>query len=211
MKRIAVFVSGGGSNLQAIIDGCKNGYITGKIAAVISSKKGVFASMRAKEANIPFYVFEKNSYQNIEKMYEEITALLKEHKIDLIVLAGYMSILSSNIIKEYTNKIINIHPSLIPSFCGKGYYGLKVHQAVIDYGCKVTGATVHFVDEGTDTGAIIIQEAVKVKPNDTAENLQKRVLKTEHKLLPLAVKLYCENKLDIKGRLVIEKISGELV
>lgn len=201
MKRIAVFVSGGGSNLQALLDNCKNEYIKGKICAVISSKKDVFALERAKKFNVPCFVFEKKKYQNIDLMYYEIIKLLKENNIDLIVLAGFLSILNSAIVKEFKNKIINIHPSLIPSFCGMGYYGLKVHQGVLDYGCKVTGATVHFVDEGADTGAIILQETVKVEKNDTAESLQKRVLQTEHKLLPEAVKLFCEDKIKITGRI----------
>jgi len=201
MKRIAVFVSGGGSNLQALLEGCESGYIKGKITAVISSKQGVYALERAKNYNVPCYVFDKNKYADLDLMYKEISSLLKKQSIDLIVLAGYMSILNADIVKQYANRIINIHPSLIPSFCGKGYYGLKVHQAVLSYGCKVTGATVHFVDEGTDTGAIILQQAVNVEQGDTAEVLQKRVLITEHKLLPQAVKLFCDGNIKLCGRL----------
>lgn len=199
MKRIAVMVSGSGSNLQSLIDACKGGEIDGQIVAVVSSKAGVYALERAEDAGIKGYVFEKKNYPSPEIMYGEITALFKSLQVDLIVLAGYLGILTANIINEYKNKIINIHPSLIPSFCGNGYYGIKVHQAVIDYGCKVSGATVHFVDEGTDTGSIILQKAVRVFQNDTPEKLQKRVLKSEHKLLVSAVKLFCEGKIMLRG------------
>lgn len=199
MKRIAVMVSGSGSNLQSLIDACVSGEIAGRIVAVVSSKPGVYALERAKNAGIPTYVFGKKNYPSPETMYGEITALFKSLQIDLIVLAGYLGILTANIINEYKNKIINIHPSLIPSFCGDGYYGIKVHRAAIDYGCKVSGATVHFVDEGTDTGPIILQKAVRVLQNDTPEKLQKRVLKTEHKLLAEAVKLFCEDKIIYSG------------
>lgn len=200
MKRIAVFVSGSGTNLQSVIDGCESNYINGRICAVISSKSGVFALERAKIHKIPSFVYDKNKFENTDVMFNEIIGLLFDFDIDVIVLAGYLSILTQNIIKKYHNKIINIHPSLIPAFCGKGFYGLKIHSAVLEYGSKVTGATVHFVDEGTDTGAIILQEAVKVEIGDTAESLQKRVLETEHKILPLAVKLYCEDRIKINGR-----------
>jgi phosphoribosylglycinamide formyltransferase-1 len=192
-------VSGSGSNLQSLIDACVSGEIAGRIVAVVSSKPGVYALERAKNAGIPTYVFGKKNYPSPETMYGEITALFKSLQIDLIVLAGYLGILTANIINEYKNKIINIHPSLIPSFCGDGYYGIKVHRAAIDYGCKVSGATVHFVDEGTDTGPIILQKAVRVLQNDTPEKLQKRVLKTEHKLLAEAVKLFCEDKIIYSG------------
>ena len=201
MKRIAVFVSGGGSNLQSLINACKKGEINGKIVAVISSKQSAYALKRAKRADIAGYVYEKSKYPDTESMFGDISRLLNTLKIDLIVLAGYMLVLSPNIIKQYENRIINIHPSLIPAFCGKGFYGLRVHQAVLDYGCKVTGATVHFVDEGTDTGAIILQKVVAVKENDTPEILQKRVLKTEHRLLPIAVKLYCNDCIKVKDRI----------
>lgn len=202
MKNIAVFVSGSGSNLQNLIYACENGEINGKICLVISSKADAFALERAKKHNIEGVVYDKNNYANLEKMYSDIIKLLKEKNIDLILLAGYMLIMTENIILEYRNKIINVHPSLIPAFCGKGYYGLKVHKAVIDYGAKVTGATVHFVDEGADTGAIIIQECINVMPDDTPESLQKRVLEIEHKIYKNAVKLFCLDKLDIDGRIV---------
>ncbi len=200
MKNIAVFVSGGGSNLQAIIEGCQSGCIKGKIIAVISSKEGVYALERAKAASIPGYVFSAKDYPDRDALYDDIINLLESLQTDVIVLAGYLSILNEKIVRRFKNRIINVHPSLIPSFCGKGYYGIKVHEAVLEYGCKVTGATVHFVDEGTDTGAIIFQEAVEVRQDDTPESLQKRVLKVEHRLLPLAVKLLCEDKIAVEGR-----------
>ena len=189
MKNIAVFVSGGGSNLQSIIDGCAGGCIKGKIRAVISSKEGVYALERAKAAEIPHYVFQKKDYQNADALYGDILKLLESLETDIIVLAGYLSILNGEIVRRFKNRIINVHPSLIPSFCGMGYYGIKVHEAVLAYGCKVTGATVHFVDEGADTGPIILQEAVEVKEDDTPQSLQHRVLEVEHRLLPRAVKL----------------------
>lgn len=203
MKNIAVFVSGGGSDLQSVIDGCESGDICGRICAVISSKSGVYALERAKKYNIPSYVFDKKDYKSLEDMFGQVIKLLKGIGTDLIVLAGYLSILTPNMINEYSGRIINIHPSLIPAFCGKGFYGLKVHKAVLDCGCKVTGATVHFVDEGADTGAIILQEAVKVESGDTPETLQKRVLETEHRLLPLAVKLYCGGKIKLSGKTAV--------
>lgn len=200
MKNIAVFVSGGGSNLQAIIDGCASGYIKGKISAVISSKEGVYSLERAKAADIPYYVFAAKDYPGRDSLYDDIIKLLESLEIDIIVLAGYLSILNEKIVRRFPNRIINVHPSLIPSFCGKGYCGIKVHEAVLEYGCKVTGATVHFVDEGTDTGAIILQEAVEVREDDTPQRLQQRVLEVEHRLLPYAVKLLCEDKIVIEGR-----------
>ncbi|MDU7905171.1 MAG: phosphoribosylglycinamide formyltransferase, partial [Peptostreptococcaceae bacterium] len=154
MLNIAVLISGGGSNLQSIIDGCESGYINGKVKLVISNKDGAYGIERAKKHNIKAIV---------EKNEDEVIKLLKIDKVDLIVLAGYLKIMSPNFVKTFRNKIINIHPSLIPAFCGEGYYGKRVHKAVIDYGAKLSGATVHFVDEGADTGPIIIQESVEVK------------------------------------------------
>lgn len=194
MLNIAVLISGGGSNLQSIIDGCDSGYINGKVKLVISNKDGAYGLERAKKHNIKAIV---------EKNEDEVIKLLKIEKVDLIVLAGYLKIMSSNFVKTFRNKIINIHPSLIPAFCGEGYYGKRVHKAVIDYGAKLSGATVHFVDEGADTGPIIIQESVEVKYDDTPETLASRVLDVEHKILKKSVKLYCENKLTVNGRGVI--------
>ncbi|MGL5754150.1 MAG: phosphoribosylglycinamide formyltransferase [Paraclostridium sp.] len=194
MLNLAVLISGGGSNLQSIIDGCETGYINGKVKLVISNKDNVYGLERANKHNIKSVV-ESEEYKVIE--------LLKKEKIDLIVLAGYLKIISPTFVEAFRNKIINIHPSLIPAFCGEGYYGKKVHKAVIDYGAKISGATVHFVDEGADTGPIIIQASVEVKHNDTPESLGERVLNVEHEILKESVKLYCENKLIVNGRGVI--------
>ena len=194
MLNIGVLICGGGTNLQAIIDETKAGGINGTVKVVISNKEDAYGLERAR-------------LNNIEAVYEtdeeKIIKILKENNVDLIVLAGYLKIITPKFVDEFRNKIINIHPSLIPSFCGKGYYGEKVHQGVIDYGAKVTGATVHFVDEGADTGAIIMQETVEVKQDDTAELLAKRVLEVEHKILKRSIKLFCENKLSIQGRRVL--------
>lgn len=203
MKNIAVFVSGSGSDFQSVADAINDGTIkSGKIKLLISSKAGVFAIERAEKMNIPHYVFAKKDFESIDVMYEKIIELLKENDIDLIVLAGFLGILNENIVKTYENKIINIHPSLIPSFCGMGYYGLKVHSAVIEYGVKLTGATVHFVNEKADEGAIILQRAVEVDYEDTPESLQQKVLEVEHKLLPEAVKLFCDDKIVVNKRKV---------
>lgn len=203
VKRIAVMVSGGGSNLQAIIDGIDNGYITDcKIGIVISNKTGAFALKRAEKAGIPSYVVRPSEFIDKDQYNRYILRLLKENKIDFIVLAGYLSILGAEIIDYYRYKIINIHPSLIPSFCGMGFYGSRVHKAVLDYGVKITGATVHFVDEQADTGPIILQQAVEVLDGDNVDTLSSRVLEVEHKLLPLAVKLLVEGRLKIEGRWV---------
>lgn len=193
MKNIAVLISGGGTNLQAIIDSVEVGDIKGRIVAVVSNKENAYGLERARKHNIDAY------YSNDEK---EIIRILRDSGAELVVLAGYLKILSSEFTKAFENKIINIHPSLIPSFCGKGYYGLKVHEAAIEYGVKLTGATVHFVDENADTGPIIIQESVEVLPDDTAEVLQKRVLKTEHKIMCETVRLFCEDKIRLEGRRV---------
>ena len=174
MLNIGVLISGGGTNLQAIIDETKSGGINGTVKLVISNKENAYGLERARLSKI------KAVYETDE---DKIIELLKENNIDLIVLAGYLKIITPKFVDEFRNKIINIHPSLIPSFCGKGYYGEKVHQGVIDYGAKVTGATVHFVDEGADTGAIIMQEAVNVEQDDDAKSLAKRVLEVEHIIL----------------------------
>ena len=200
--KIAVLVSGGGTNMQAIINEIEKGNIKGNIEIVISSKDTAFALKRAADYGIEGVCIGKDNFPDAHKKTEEIIRILEEKKIELVVLAGYMSILDNKLIEKYRNRMINIHPSLIPSFCGKGYYGTKVHEAALEYGVKVSGATVHFVDEGTDTGPIILQEAVEVKQDDTADSLAERVLKVEHRLLPKAVKLFCEGKLIIEGRRV---------
>ena len=193
MLNIGVLISGGGTNLQAIIDETKSGGINGTVKLVISNKEDAYGLERARLSKI------KAVYETDE---DKIIELLKENNIDLIVLAGYLKIITPKFVDEFRNKIINIHPSLIPSFCGKGYYGEKVHQGVIDYGAKVTGATVHFVDEGADTGAIIMQETVNVEQDDDAKSLAKRVLEVEHRILKESIRLFCENKLRIQGRRV---------
>lgn len=193
MLNIGVLISGGGTNLQAIIDETKSGGINGTVKLVISNKENAYGLERARLSGI------KAIYETDE---DKIIGLLKESNIDLIVLAGYLKIITPKFVDEFRNKIINIHPSLIPSFCGKGYYGEKVHQGVIDYGAKVTGATVHFVDEGADTGAIIMQETVNVEQDDDAKSLAKRVLEVEHRILKESIRLFCENKLSIQGRRV---------
>lgn len=197
MFKIAVLVSGGGSNLQAIIDSIESNYLNCSIEYVISDKMGAFAIERAKKYNIKTFVLEKKEYSS--NLSDKILELL-DGKVDLIVLAGFLSILRGNIIEKFKNRIINIHPSLIPSFCGKGAYGLKVHEKAIEYGVKITGCTVHFVDEGTDTGSIIIQKAVEVCDNDTPEILQEKVLVEEHKALPEAIKMISEYKVKFYGR-----------
>ncbi|WMJ81404.1 phosphoribosylglycinamide formyltransferase [Clostridium sp. MB40-C1] len=202
MFKIAVLISGGGSNLQAIIDNIENGYLNCSIECVISDKKDAFGLERARRHNIKTYVFDKKEY-GVELSYRILETL--ENKVDLIVLAGYLSILNCDVVKKFKDKIINVHPSLIPSFCGKGMYGIKVHEKALEYGVKITGCTVHFVDEGTDTGSIIIQKAVEVKDDDTAESLQKRVLEQEHKALSEAIKLISENEVHVNGRKTIIK------
>lgn len=188
MKKIAVFVSGSGTNLQNIIDAIEKKEINAKIALVVASKQGIFAIERAKNANIPVSIYDKGNYENLSLMYADLIDELKEKGVEYIVLAGYLTILTPNIINAYRQKIINIHPSLLPKFGGKGYYGLKVHKAVIEAKEEVSGATVHFVDEEIDTGDIIAQVKVPVYEYDTPEILQARVLKEEHKLYIKALK-----------------------
>ena len=204
MVRIAVLVSGGGTNLQALIDAQGRGEIPdGEIAAVISSSPDAFALERAKKAGIPGYVIDRKAFASNQAMTVALTQQLKELDIGLVVLAGFMYILTPELIDAYPNAILNVHPALIPSFCGEGFYGLHVHEAALAYGVKVTGATVHFVDEGTDTGPILLQKAVAVQPGDTPETLQKRVMEqAEWKILPRAVALFCAQKLRVEGRIV---------
>ena len=193
MVKIGVLISGGGTNLQAVIDGCENKFINGEVRVVISNKENAYGLERARNHNIKAIC---------EKDEDKIIEVLKENEIELVILAGYLKIVSHKLVNEYRNKIINIHPSLIPAFCGKGYYGEKVHQGVIDYGAKVTGATVHFVDEGADTGPIIMQKTVEVKQDDDTKKLAKRVLEVEHEILTKSISMFCENKLTVNGRRV---------
>lgn len=201
---IVVLVSGGGTNLQAIIDAIDNGEITnGKICAVISSKENVFALERAQKHNIPAFIVPRKAYSDVETFNNALLIALKKAKAELVVLAGFLSILSQETIRAYENRIINVHPALIPSFCGDGFYGLKVHEKVLEYGVKVTGATVHFVNEITDGGAIILQKAVYIKEDDTPETLQKRVMEqAEWDILPKAINLICNKRIEIQGRKV---------
>ena len=187
--RIAVFVSGGGTNLQALIDAQKSGVIKdGEIVLVVSAKRDAYALKRAEENSIPAVPVVRKEFASQEDYEDKLSAIIAEEKIGLIVLAGFMSILSGRFTGKYAGRIINVHPSLIPSFCGKGFYGLKVHEAALAYGVKVTGATVHFVNEIPDGGRIIMQKAVDVLPGDTPETLQRRVMEqAEWELLPLAL------------------------
>lgn len=204
MVRIAVLVSGGGTNLQALIDAQRRGEIPdGQIAAVISSSPDAFALERAKKAGIPGYVINRKDFASNQAMTVALTQQLKELDIGLVVLAGFMYILTPELIDAYPNAILNVHPALIPSFCGEGFYGLHVHEAALAYGVKVTGATVHFVSEDCDGGPIVLQQAVPIEEGDTAEVLQRRVMEqAEWKILPRAVALFCAKKLRVEGRIV---------
>ena len=192
MKNIAVIASGSGSDMQSVIDACESGQINGKVVAVIASRPGIFALERAAKHNIPSKVFSVKEYGSPEAKDGAIVEYLKPMGIDLIVLAGYLSIVSKPLLDVYEGRIINIHPSLIPRHCGKGMYGLHVHESVLASGDKVSGCTVHFVDSGTDTGKIIRQVTVPVEEGDTPETLQARVLVQEHKLLPQVVAELCK-------------------
>lgn len=192
MKKIAVFISGSGSDMQSVIDGCESGYIDGKVVCVVASKDGIYGLERAEKHGIDSAVFALKDYdRDCVKRDEAIINYIAAHDVDLVVLAGYLGIVSEKLVSAYRGRMINIHPSLIPAHCGKGMYGLKVHASVLASGDKVSGATVHYVDEGTDTGDIIVQQRVKVEEGDTPETLQARVLETEHQLLPYAVRFLC--------------------
>lgn len=203
-KNIAVLVSGGGTNLQSLIDSEKSGLFgSSKITLVVASKDGVYALERAKNANIKSLVLCKKDYESIKEYSKALTDTLKSHDIDLVVLAGFLTIIDEQVYNAYPNAIINIHPALIPSFCGKGFYGLHVHEAALKKGVKVSGATVHFVTPECDAGPIILQKAVEVKDDDTPEVLQKRIMEmAEWKILPEAVRLFCEDKLTVKDNKV---------
>ena len=199
--KIAVLVSGGGTNLQALIDAQKSGIIkSGELSLVISNNPNAFALERAKAAGIESAVLTRKELGSQEAFEDAMIALLDAKGIDLIVLAGFMSILSEKFIRHFENRIINVHPSLIPSFCGKGFYGLKVHEAALEYGVLVTGATVHFVNEIPDGGKIILQKAVYIEKGDTPETLQKRVMEqAEWQILPQAAELVSANIIDMRG------------
>lgn len=204
MKRIAVLVSGGGTNLQALIDAQQRGELGGQIAAVISSKEGAYALERAKNAGIPGYVLPRKSFDSNRSMTVALVDMLKDMNIDLVVLAGCMIIFTEELVDAYPNAIMNVHPALIPSFCGPGYYGLRVHEEALKYGVKLSGATVHFVSTECDGGPIIAQKAVEVRHDDTPEILQKRIMEqAEWVLLPQAVRAFCEDRITVEGRTVI--------
>lgn len=205
MLKIAVCVSGGGTNLQAIIDGIKYEMITNtEISVVISNNIDAYALVRADKNEIPAVCVSPKNYENREAFHEAFLETLDSYGVDLVVLAGFLVVLPPAMIEKYKNRIINIHPSLIPSFCGKGYYGIKVHEAVLERGVKITGATVHFVDEGTDTGPIILQQAVKVVQGDTPERLQRRVMEeAEWKILPKAIHLIANGRVAVFDKTVM--------
>ena len=204
MVRIAVLVSGGGTNLQALIDAQSRGELkNGRIAAVLSSRPDASALERAARAGIPGYVVARKDFASNREMTVALTGLLQAQRIDLVVLAGFMYILTGELVEAYPNAIINIHPALIPSFCGAGCYGLHVHEKALEYGVKLSGATVHFVSEECDGGPIILQKAVPVEEGDTPETLQRRIMEqAEWILLPRAVDLFCRDKLSVEGRRV---------
>ena len=205
MLKIAVCVSGGGTNLQAIIDGIKYEMITNtEISVVISNNIDAYALVRAGKNEIPAVCVSPKNYETREAFHEAFLETLDSYGVDLVVLAGFLVVLPPAMIEKYKNRIINIHPSLIPSFCGKGYYGIKVHEAVLERGVKITGATVHFVDEGTDTGPIILQQAVKVVQGDTPERLQRRVMEeAEWKILPKAIHLIANGRVAVFDKTVM--------
>ena len=205
MLRVLSMVSGGGTNLQAIIDSVKNGTITNtELVGVISNNKSAYALTRAEENGIDAKCISPKDYESREVFNQELLKAVDAYEPDLIVLAGYLVVIPPEMIKKYKNRIINIHPSLIPSFCGTGYYGLKVHEAALERGVKVVGATVHFVDEGTDTGPIILQKAVEVQNGDTPEVLQRRVMEqAEWKILPRAIDLIANGKVEVEGHRTI--------
>ncbi len=203
-KRIAVLVSGGGTNLQALIDAQRRGEIVGgELAAVISSKPGAYALERAANAGIPGYVVARKDHPSNQAMTLALVDKLKSLDIDLVVLAGFMVILTQEMVEAFPNAILNVHPALIPSFCGEGFYGLHVHQRALGYGVKVSGATVHFVSEECDGGPIVLQKAVAVEEDDTPETLQRRIMEqAEWVILPQAVSLFCQGRLKVEGRTV---------
>ena len=205
-KRIAVLVSGGGTNLQALIDAQERGELGGQIVAVISSKAGAYALERGAKAGIPGYVLPRKEFDSNRAMTVALVEMLRGMDIDLVVLAGCMIIFTEELVEAYPNAIMNVHPALIPSFCGPGYYGLRVHEEALKYGVKLSGATVHFVSAECDGGPIIAQKSVEVRPDDTPEILQRRIMEqAEWILLPQAVRAFCEDRITVDGRTVIVK------
>ena len=211
-KSIAVLVSGGGTNLQALIDAQNRREINGgEIGMVVSSSPEAYALERAKQANIPGYILPRKNWPSNQAYTRALVSLLQEMGADMVVLAGFMTILTEEIVQAYPNKILNVHPALIPSFCGKGAYGLHVHEQALDYGVKVTGATVHLVTAEPDGGPIVLQKAIDILPWDTPESLQRRVMEEcEWKLLPKAVDLLCRDNLKVEGR-TVKIIGGRVI
>ena len=204
MKKIAVLASGGGTNFQAVIDGCSSGKIDGEIVLLIYNRKDAYAKKRAEQNNIKTAYINRIAEGGTEKMQQRVYEELAESKADVIVLAGYLEKLSGIVVKRWENKIINTHPSLIPMFCGEGYYGTRVHRAIIEKGVKVSGCTIHLIDDNYDTGPIIMQQAVEVQSSDTPESLAARILPYEHKCLVKSVALLCEDKIEVAdGRVII--------
>ena len=212
MKKIAVLVSGGGTNLQALIDAQNRREINGgEIGMVVSSSPEAYALERAKQANIPGYILPRKNWPSNQAYTKALVSLLQEMGADMVVLAGFMTILTEEIVQAYPNKILNVHPALIPSFCGKGAYGLHVHEQALAYGVKVTGATVHLVTAEPDGGPIVLQKAIDILPWDTPESLQRRVMEEcEWKLLPKAVDLLCRDNLKVEGR-TVKIIGGRVI
>ena len=200
MKNIAVFASGGGTDFQSVVDANEKGNFC-FIKYLVASKPNIGAIERAQKHGIDMLIFDKEK-ETLEQFYARVAAMLKGAGVELVVLAGWLKVVPASFIEQFKDAIINIHPSLIPAFCGMGYYGLKVHSAAIEYGVKVSGATVHFVEADVDGGAIIMQRAVPVLDGDTPESLQARILKEEHQMLPLCVKLICQGKVQKSGRIV---------
>ena len=209
ITKIAVLVSGGGTNLQALIDAEHRGELgNGKISLVIASKPGVYALERAVNNGIPSAVLARKDYGSIAEYSKALADALEEAGTDLVVLAGFLTIIDEQVYERFPNRILNVHPALIPSFCGKGFYGLHVHEAALEKGVKVSGATVHIVTPECDAGPIVLQKAVEVKQDDTPESLQKRIMEeAEWKILPLAVRLFCDNKITVENDKVY--IKGE--
>ena len=203
MVNVAVLVSGGGTNLQAILDAQARGEIpNGRICAVISSREDAYALERAKQAQVPAMIMRRKDYESVQAYSDALESLLKDLDVQLVVLAGYLPIVGAQVVRAYEHRIINIHPALIPSFCGPGMYGHHVHEAVLAYGAKISGATTHFVDEQVDHGGVIMQAIVPVLEGDTPDTLAARVLTVEHRILPESVRLFCAGKLGVDGRRV---------
>jgi phosphoribosylglycinamide formyltransferase-1 len=202
MKRIAVLASGGGTNLQAVMDACDRGEIDGQVVLVLVDRKAAYARERARAAGVDTIYMNKAQFDSPESLDTAMVQLLLKRQIDVVVLAGYLSILGHQTVSTYENKILNTHPALIPAFCGMGYWGHHVHQAVLDYGAKVSGCTIHLVNGQADAGPIVLQRAVEVLDDDTADTLAARILPVEHELLPKAVALLCADRLKIDGRKV---------